>query len=140
MLIPLHKVGLFQYNQTVQNLPVLREWQKSAYEKWIKNDLKGIAEVATAGGKTRFALECLKYYQTVISNQCVVIITPTTALADQWNLSLISDLGILESDIAIWPESSDVNSKFHIMVINTCLLYTSPSPRDRQKSRMPSSA
>ena len=25
-------------------------------------------------------------------------------------------------------------------VVNTCLLYTSPSPRDRQKSRMPSSA
>ena len=24
--------------------------------------------------------------------------------------------------------------------INACLLYTSPSPRDRQKSRMPSSA
>ena len=24
--------------------------------------------------------------------------------------------------------------------IRTCLLYTSPSPRDRQKSRMPSSA
>ena len=27
---------------------------------------------------------------------------------------------------------------FH--AIQTCLLYTSPSPRDRQKSRMPSSA
>ena len=25
-------------------------------------------------------------------------------------------------------------------VTETCLLYTSPSPRDRQKSRMPSSA
>ena len=25
-------------------------------------------------------------------------------------------------------------------VVSTCLLYTSPSPRDRQKSRMPSSA
>ena len=25
-------------------------------------------------------------------------------------------------------------------IIQTCLLYTSPSPRDRQKSRMPSSA
>ena len=24
--------------------------------------------------------------------------------------------------------------------VNPCLLYTSPSPRDRQKSRMPSSA
>ena len=26
------------------------------------------------------------------------------------------------------------------ITISTCLLYTSPSPRDRQKSRMPSSA
>ena len=26
------------------------------------------------------------------------------------------------------------------LTIGTCLLYTSPSPRDRQKSRMPSSA
>ena len=26
------------------------------------------------------------------------------------------------------------------MPLDTCLLYTSPSPRDRQKSRMPSSA
>ena len=25
-------------------------------------------------------------------------------------------------------------------IVGTCLLYTSPSPRDRQKSRMPSSA
>ena len=29
---------------------------------------------------------------------------------------------------------------FFPMLINTCLLYTSPSPRDREKSRMPSSA
>ena len=28
----------------------------------------------------------------------------------------------------------------HTILSNTCLLYTSPSPRDRQKSRMPSSA
>ena len=27
-----------------------------------------------------------------------------------------------------------------IVIYNSCLLYTSPSPRDRQKSRMPSSA
>ena len=30
--------------------------------------------------------------------------------------------------------------QFHPEVTHTCLLYTSPSPRDRQKSRMPSSA
>ena len=29
---------------------------------------------------------------------------------------------------------------FLLLLINICLLYTSPSPRDRQKSRMPSSA
>ena len=34
------------------------------------------------------------------------------------------------------------NSFFHGAALSyyTCLLYTSPSPRDRQKSRMPSSA
>ena len=31
-------------------------------------------------------------------------------------------------------------TSFYMAPINTCLLYTSPSPRDRQKSRMPSSA
>ena len=30
--------------------------------------------------------------------------------------------------------------EFNTIGISTCLLYTSPSPRDRQKSRMPSSA
>ena len=30
--------------------------------------------------------------------------------------------------------------KFNITECTACLLYTSPSPRDRQKSRMPSSA
>ena len=28
----------------------------------------------------------------------------------------------------------------HSMFLNSCLLYTSPSPRDRTRSRMPSSA
>ena len=31
-------------------------------------------------------------------------------------------------------------TKDTVVISKTCLLYTSPSPRDRQKSRMPSSA
>ena len=31
-------------------------------------------------------------------------------------------------------------NKMYCVIADTCLLYTSPSPRDRQKSRMPSSA
>ena len=34
----------------------------------------------------------------------------------------------------------DEIGKYPILKIGSCLLYTSPSPRDRQKSRMPSSA
>ena len=33
-----------------------------------------------------------------------------------------------------------INVIKEVRAITTCLLYTSPSPRDRQKSRMPSSA
>ena len=45
------------------------------------------------------------------------------------------DLEKVASDIKTAIEDSD-----GINVVNSCLLYTSPSPRDRQKSRMPSSA
>ena len=34
----------------------------------------------------------------------------------------------------------EAKQTLHIPKLSTCLLYTSPSPRDRQKSRMPSSA
>ena len=34
----------------------------------------------------------------------------------------------------------DYDNYVEHMRVNHCLLYTSPSPRDRQKSRMPSSA
>ena len=37
------------------------------------------------------------------------------------------------------PKEAFINAN-RIFNIYTCLLYTSPSPRDRQKSRMPSSA
>ena len=43
----------------------------------------------------------------------------------------ITDGAIVNADIS--PSAAIASSK-------VCLLYTSPSPRDRQKSRMPSSA
>ena len=36
--------------------------------------------------------------------------------------------------------SVEAGQDFWQLIKDTCLLYTSPSPRDRQKSRMPSSA
>ena len=47
-----------------------------------------------------------------------------------------------EADLAHFLSSTPDEIPVTILGVasNTCLLYTSPSPRDRQKSRMPSSA
>ena len=38
------------------------------------------------------------------------------------------------------PQGEEWDHNYEYTYVNGCLLYTSPSPRDRQKSRMPSSA
>ena len=55
--------------------------------------------------------------------------------ANQKEQVLSEPLIMLESEILKVQASSG-----NVDVIASCLLYTSPSPRDRQKSRMPSSA
>ena len=39
-----------------------------------------------------------------------------------------------------WAADDDMEFEITKLLANTCLLYTSPSPRDRTRSRMPSSA
>ena len=55
-----------------------------------------------------------------------------------------SDLETISSEVSRLQESYlELNNKIEETKVNmnrACLLYTSPSPRDRQKSRMPSSA
>ena len=48
-------------------------------------------------------------------------------------LGIVGDLALLADDV-MRPATSNTAAA------EACLLYTSPSPRDRQKSRMPSSA
>ena len=48
--------------------------------------------------------------------------------------------GTLESIIEVNPGNGQLGHPSPLKVFEDCLLYTSPSPRDRQKSRMPSSA
>ena len=42
--------------------------------------------------------------------------------------------------VLVTPAQAFGMAEHHLGFAGTCLLYTSPSPRDRQKSRMPSSA
>ena len=73
-------------------------------------------------------------------------------LGTGWDQSSLSE-GFIASNCNTFPENtiscngtgswSFVNGYTNPQTLNTmgpCLLYTSPSPRDRQKSRMPSSA
>ena len=57
----------------------------------------------------------------------------------KWNLSgqpfLTSAGALVDAAVSAIQSETGITTE-----LSTCLLYTSPSPRDRQKSRMPSSA
>ena len=55
---------------------------------------------------------------------------------------LIDPEAILKVAVSLKPEDffSETNQAIYQACFSLCLLYTSPSPRDRQRSRMPSSA
>ena len=67
-----------------------------------------------------------------------------SALSDATRREIL--IMLLEDDMAVtdvahpFDMSLPAISKHLNILSNACLLYTSPSPRDRQKSRMPSSA
>jgi len=58
----------------------LRAWQKEALGLWREAGNKGIVEVVTGGGKTIFALSCIK----ALGPDTSFVIVPTVALLDQW--------------------------------------------------------
>ena len=51
-----------------------------------------------------------------------------------WTTTCSSQIPMSTEECALVPNGSDPEA------VNTCLLYTSPSPRDQRGSRMPSSA
>ena len=56
-----------------------------------------------------------------------------------WDILRDMDMDLTDEQTAVFEriQTGDYLVKEHC---DSCLLYTSPSPRDRQKSRMPSSA
>ena len=77
-------------------------------------------------------------------------------LIDDYDLFLFDQWGVIHDGKNIFPKAEEVflhlqNLKKQAIIISnsgkkssdnisSCLLYTSPSPRDRTRSRMPSSA
>jgi superfamily II DNA or RNA helicase len=109
-------------HSTIDNLP-LRAWQSNALARWCKNDHHGIAEVATAGGKTRFAIECINIWKENKENPKILIIVPTTALQDQWVVTISEVFNIDISEISAWPENKNLDKIFQVIVVNSAREY-----------------
>ena len=60
--------------------------------------------------------------------------TSTQASNGEYTLT-VSNLPASEADFMVFVNGTEINPSTY-----TCLLYTSPSPRDVEESRMPSSA
>lgn len=76
-----------------------RAWQIEALTLW-KRQLRGTVSVVTGGGKTVFAEACIQHFLTHHPDGGIVILVPTIALQDQWELSLQDELGIAPEMIA----------------------------------------
>ena len=61
----------------------LREWQENAFPLWWARK-RGIIKVVTGGGKTVFAVHCLKKYLEEEPDKTILIVVPSIALLDQW--------------------------------------------------------
>ena len=59
---------------------------------------------------------------------------------NDYQISTSKKITLLESKIELKQNSKQLLVNNNTNNLTICLLYTSPSPRDRQKSRMPSSA
>lgn len=63
-----------------------RDYQKEAYENWVKNEQHGIFAMATGTGKTITSLNCLlqEYKKNPDSIYQALILVPTITLVEQW--------------------------------------------------------
>src|SRR5665213_2503285 len=90
-------------------------------------------------------------YTTYEKNQKIRVSVVTKGLSHPWSLAFLPDgdvliterpgrLRLLHNGVLAAEPVADLSGLSVDVLFDVCLLYTSPSPRDRQKSRMPSSA
>ena len=95
--------------------------------------LQNISSVTTAAGQATVELSLAGDFR----NQDIVV---TATVDEQEGSVLLTTSGSTISIAGPTALVSGDTAELEITLTGGCLLYTSPSPRDRQKSRMPSSA
>jgi superfamily II DNA or RNA helicase len=94
----------------------LRKWQEEALTKWKQAEHRGIVSVVTGGGKTVFALACVRD----LGPETTLVVVPTLALLDQWWEEASSYLGIGLDAVAIVKNRSRLRTgTVNLAVMNT---------------------
>ncbi|MER8921039.1 DEAD/DEAH box helicase [Mesorhizobium sp. M0802] len=94
----------------------LRRWQREAIGAWQANHCRGIVGAVTGGGKTIFALACIKE----AAPETTLIVVPTVALLDQWWEEVTSFFGLRLDDVNIISgRAKVVRGTINIGVLNT---------------------
>ena len=96
----------------------LREWQEKAFPLWWKNK-RGIIKVVTGGGKTFFAIHCLRKYLEEDHNKNILIVVPSIALLDQWYESLSQNFSDREISLNGGGEQTTSITKICISTIDS---------------------
>ena len=96
----------------------LREWQEKAFPLWWKYK-KGIIKVVTGGGKTFFAIHCLRKYLEEDHNKNILIVVPSIALLDQWYESLSQNFSDTEISLNGGGEQTTSITKICISTIDS---------------------
>ena len=96
----------------------LREWQEKAFPLWWEKK-RGIIKVVTGGGKTFFAIHCLKRYLENDPQKSILIVVPSIALLDQWYDSLSQNFDDKEISFNGGGEQTKIITKICISTIDS---------------------
>ena len=96
----------------------LRSWQAEAFPLWWDKQ-QGIIKVVTGGGKTFFAIHCIKEYIKAFPEKDILIVVPSIALLDQWNEALLENNVNQEIVLNGGGEKVDKSAKIIVTTIDS---------------------
>ncbi|MCL5127139.1 DEAD/DEAH box helicase family protein [Algibacter sp. L4_22] len=106
-----------------------REYQKEAFDEWVKKDYSGVFAMATGTGKTITSLNCLLNLYTDSGSYRAIILVPSIALLNQWeeevksfnfkNILKVGGGNNWEKDLANYSSNYSWGLKSDLVIIST---------------------
>jgi len=131
------KLNIKKWESTKKPLIKLFDYQELAIKNWVKNDKKGIFDMATGTGKTFTALGCVDFALKLKKPLFTVIASPYSHLVQQWKKEIdhfglkIEKLIIADSktnwkdDLADSLRNLELNQLSSLIVLTTHATFSS---------------